>query len=873
MLKKSLTIMAIMALLVAVLAACAGEPTVVTTVETQIVTEVQTRVVEVGGETVVEEVVVTRVVEIASTPEVIVVEATPEPVTRTGAWVDTVVVIEEASADAAVNRLAVGDIDIYAFQVTNPAVRDNVLASSELALERSFGSYSELSFNPVGPEFPDGNLNPFAVPAVREAMNWLVDRQYIAEEIHGGMAVPRWLPFNGASNDYASIADIARALELKYGYNKELAQEVISAEMEALGATLGSDGKWQYNGAPVVITLLIRTEDERRDIGDYLGNQLEDIGFTVVRDYKTAAEASPIWINGDPAAGLFHIYTGGWITTAVPRDLGGNFAFFYTDQGLASPLWQAYENDPEFYDLATRLDNNDFTTLEERRELIARAAELAMQDSMRIWLIDRASITPRRADISVAADLYGSVAGSTLWPYTLRQVGEIGGSVTIAMPSILTNPWNPLGGSNWIYDAMLYRGTGEFAVNPDPFTGLNWPNRIERAEVVVKEGLPVGKTLDWVSLEFASEIAVPGDAWVDWDATEQRFITAAEAYTQTVTVNSKNIVYYPADLYDTVKWHDGSAFSAADVVMAIILQFDRAKEDSPNFDSGVVAGFNAFMSAFRGVRILSVDPLILETYTNNYQLDAEQNINAWWPQYGFGSGAWHNLALGLRADAEGLAAFTSGKANTNEVEQISYISGPTLTILKEQLDASAAESYIPYAATLGEYISDSEVAERYSNLAEWYRRRGHFWLGTGVFYLERAFPVEGTVILQRNTAYPDLATRWDRFSAPAISEVDLDGEGRVTIGGTATYEVYVTYQGEDYAVDDIAEVKYLIIDANGELAHVGTADAVSDGLWEINLDAEITGKLVAGSNRLEVIVVSKRVALPSNASLQFVTAP
>ena len=874
--KWSLVLAALLAFAFA-MASCTAEPQIVEV--TRVVTETVTEVVEVPGEgsqTVVE-VEVTR--EVIVTEEVVVVEevivevpVSPEEEARTGAWLDTVIFVQEPLPDVAVNRLEVGDLDVYATEVVFESLA-RVNASPNLATERAFGLYYELSFNPVGPVFEStGKLNPFAVPAVREAMNWLIDRDYVAQEIMGG-AAPRWFAFNGASNDYAALADVARSLEQKYAYDKERASAAIAAEMEALGATL-ENGQWQFDGAPVEILLLIRNDGDglRIPIGDYVANQLEDIGFATVRDYKSGADASPIWINGDPANGLFHIYTGGWVTTAVPRDLGGNFAFFYTNTGLGSPLWQAYENDPEFYDLAVQLDNNDFTTLDERREMLTRALELSMEDSVRIWLVDKASYFPRRAEISVAADLYGGISGSALWPYTLRRSGEIGGSARVAMTSLLTAPWNPLGGSNWIFDAMLYRGTGEFATNPDPFTGLAWPNRIERAEVFIEEGLPVGKTLDWVTLEFVPEIVVPDDAWVDWDAATGQFITAGEKFTETLTSASKNIVYYPADLYDTVKWHDGSNFSAADVVMFMILTFDRAKEDSPFYDASTAPALNSFLGAFRGVRILSTDPLVIETYTNNYQLDAEQNINAWWPYYGFGPGAWHNLSIGLRADGNSEAAFSSSKAGSLEVEQLSYISGPTLEILKANLDAAAEEGYVPYEI-LREFASEEEIASRYANLKEWNRQRGHFWLGTGVFYLERAFPIEKTVILQRNPMYPDPATKWARFSAPAIAEVELDGPSRVSIGEEAVFDVFVTFEGADYAIDDIAEVKYLLFDATNTLVAVGQADAVEDGYWTVTLDADTTAGLEAGSNKLEIVVVSKRVALPSGESLQFVTAP
>ena len=87
----------------------------------------------------------------------------------------------------------------------------------------------------------------------------------------------------------------------------------------------------------------------------------------------------------------------------------------------------------------------------------------------------------------------------------------------------------------------------------------------------MRDDLPVGSTYDWVSLSTAPEIAVPGDAWADWDAANQRWITVAEKYPEGVTALRKSTVYYPADMYDTVAWHDGSPISAADFVLLLIL--------------------------------------------------------------------------------------------------------------------------------------------------------------------------------------------------------------------------------------------------------------------------------------------------------------
>jgi peptide/nickel transport system substrate-binding protein len=827
------------------------------------------------------EIIITEIVE--GTPVVITAtpppppEPTPVPPTdRTSAWLDTVVFIEEPSDDLAVTRLEVGDIDVFAFGLSSPEAVARVEASAALKGWDSFGSYNEYTFNPVGPTFEGtGKLNPFHVPRIREAVNWLIDRDFIVQEVWSGMGVPRYTAMNVASNDYAMLADVVRVFENQYAYDMELAREVITEEMIALGAELVG-GIWHYEGEPVEIILLIRIE-WGQGMGDYLANQLEEIGFVTVRDYKVAADAAPIWLRGNPHDGLFHIYTGGWATVQVPRDLADNFDFFYTPRGFGVPLWQAYTPDPEFDEITQRLDARDFTTLEERRELMTRAVELAFKDSVRVWILDRSSTSPMRQEVIVGGDLYGAISGSSIWSQTLRREGEIGGSMTIAMPSMMTQPWNAVHGSNWLYDMMLLRGIGESATLPDPYTGLSWPNRIERAEVLMQEGLPVGKTLDWLDLEFAPEIQVPDDAWVDWDAEEQRFITSGELYPEGRTALRRTTTYYPADLNDTVLWHDGSPFSLGDIVYNMILKFDRAKEESEVFDDATVGPLSSFLLSFRGVRIISEDPLVIETYSDYWELDAEQLVETWWPSFtaisfNQGQGAWHNTTIGAMAEAEGLLAFSAAKSTDLDVEWTSYIAGPSLPILNDQLQVARETGYIPYENTLGQFVNAEEAEARWENLNAFYTARGHFMIGTGVYFLERAFPVEGTVILRRFLDHPDIADKWDRFAQPMLADLEVDGPGRVTIGQEATFEVYVEFQGQPYALDDLIGVKYILFDAAGELAVSGDATAIEDGYFEITLSEDVTAELEAGSNLLEVVVISRLVAVPSFDSMSFVTA-
>jgi peptide/nickel transport system substrate-binding protein len=868
-----------------ILTACApAEPEVIVetvVVEKEVEKEVEkvvTEVVEVEKEV---EKVVTEVVEKEVQVEV---TPTPSPVDRKGGWLDMVVFLEEPSAEAAVTRLDVDEMDIYAFTLSDPEVFRTVQANDKLEYTMSYGSFRELTFNVAGPELESG-LNPFANQKIREAFQWLVDRDYIAQEIYGGLARPKYTCLTTVFPDYAKVADVARKLEAKYAHDPEKAAEIITQEMEGMGAEL-VDGKWTYNGEPVEIIFVIRTEDLRRDIGDYVANLLEELGFTVDRQYKTGGEASVLWVQSDPFEGLWHLYTAGWISNFVNRDQGGNFDFYYTPRGYPIPLWQAYTPSEEFDAVADRLNRNDFTTLEERTELIARALELSMEDASRVFLIDKAAFTPRDGDTEVTGDLAAAVAGSQINPYTMRFKDEVGGAMTVGMPSILTDPWNPIDGTNWVYDAAVQRATQDWGMQVDPFTGLRYPQRIERAEVFIAEGLPVGQSEDskeWLTLEFVPEIPVPEDAWVDWDATNQVFVTTAEKFPEGATAKQKTVVYYPSELYSTA-WHDGSPFDLADIVMNMIFYFDRGKEESAIFDSSQAAPLEAALQSFKGVRIVSEDPLVIETYTDAFALEAELidqvTIASWYPAaisgpsqvpYTYGTGGWHSVGLGVLPETTGELAFSSAKADELEVDWMNYIGGPSLEILGGHLEQAAADNYIPYEPTMGQYVTAEEAAERWANYQEWFRKRGHFWIGTGPYYLEGVFPVEGTVIAKNNPNHIDNADRWSGFAAPRIADVEVDGPGRVDIGAEAIYDVYVTFEGEPYPLSDISLVNYLVFDATGELAFTGGAEAVEDGLFQIALSSDQTSQLESGANKLEVVVVSKVVAIPTFASFEFVT--
>ena len=901
--------------------------------------------------------------------------------TRHGGWLDEIV-FSVVSPDAVITQLKAGAIDIYANALASKDLQS--IQDAKLSYSPASGMYYSILYNPA--VFTDTNvLNPFSDRKIREATNWLYDRNYLNQEIYGGGSLPKWFCIQTNGTDYADLADVARGLENTYSYNFDKANQMIAAEMKTLGATQDSAGKWQFKGKPVTLNFLIRPDSDgtRQPMGDYIAGQLEKVGFTVNRMYKTSSEASPIWIQSDPKEGQWNLYTAAWSMVTIERDARIDFQQMYLPDSIQGmSVFMDNVPDPRFQKVGDDLLNSNFKDAAERRSLMAEALKLSLQDSLQVFLIDGLNYTPYTPKMTVTSDMAAGVESGQIYPETIRFKDKVGGTLNWGDGDLFGDPYNPVAGSNWTYDQAAIRSTMSFATMNDPFTGLNWPWRLEKADLTVQKDLQVSQSLGWVNLTKADKIVPPDDAWVDWDAKAQKFVTVADAakaktvvdkyvtdltaaagtfdfskltadaltkfvtdeaaayasaagttididtylknkdnasaisdevtaltaltdaekqraelvtYTKTLvgsldtsntfelgtkdfsSAKTLNKVYYPADMYKNVVWHDGSHLSAADFVMAMIMQFDRAKPESAIFDEQAVPIFGSFMQGFKAVKIDSVDPLVIETWNDAYNTDAETTVNltTWWPSeptYGYGEVGWDMMAVSNLAEAAGELAYSADKATAKTIDQTNYVSGDSLKVLAKYLDQAASEKYIPYAPTLGQYITADDAAARYANLAAWYKAHKHFWVGTGPYFLDQVSPVEKSLVLKSYAGYADLSSRWSsKFTEPKVAVVDITAPDSVKIGQPATFDVAVTYAGKPYAQSDIKTVKYLVYDATGAVVVSDIATAVADGKYQVVLSSDITSKLATGSNKLEVAVVPIPVNTPTFASVEFVT--
>jgi peptide/nickel transport system substrate-binding protein len=795
---------------------------------------------------------------------------------RNNALLDEVVFTRENAKGQMTELVASGSHQIAAQGISDVTTFRRLRSSEKLAYDMSYGSTSELTFNVAGPTFIDGTVNPFSVPKIREAVNWLINRDHIAEEIYGGLAVPRYLTLYTAFPDSARLAETVRKLEVKYQYDPEHAKAVIERELSALGAERVDD-KWHHNGEPLQLRILIRIEDERQLIGDYVADLFHDMGFTVERMYRSASEASRLWMSGDPFAGAWHIYTGGWVSPFISRDMAATFNYYYTPRGRPNGLWQAYRPTPEFDEITDRLARRDYKTWEERQRMMRRALELSMEDSSRIWLVDEISAWARSPDVSLAVDLAGGTTSSSLWPFTLRYEGRSGGSVKIALPALLADPFNPIAGSNWTFDLMVMRGLRDSPVIPDPFTGLYLPQQVDSAEVTVRRNLVVNATHDWIKLVKVDDIEVPPDTWIDWNVKEGRWITVGEKYPDGVTTETRTRIQYPEGFLDG-HWHDGSKRSLADILLPWILTFERSDPESPLYDPALVPAFSLFEKTFRGRRIVSTDPLIIESYGGPVFPDAESIAATRSPGLRGTSGIldinvpWHTLALAIRAESQGDVALSSSKADRERVEWTNLIDGPSLEILHRHLQQAQATEYLPFPGALGDHVDAAALKSRYDALASWYQQRGHFWVGDGPYYLHAVHAIEGSVVLRPSAYYDQPVDKWLRYAEPRIPAFDIDGPMITRLGQGATFDIDIRFDGKPYPLDDIERVGYMLFNSGGEMASSGSAK-LEGGRWQVKLDEKEITTLGVGGNRLEVAVSAKPVALPTFGSHGFATVP
>jgi len=278
--------------------------------------------------------------------------------------------------DTAILAVAKGEYDLYWYaRPYNKVAKALEDYGDNLNPIKTIAVWWSLNLNLVGdPETGLVNssgqikFNPFALREVRYAMNWLVNRQYIVSQVLQGSGYPLFgTAVSGQVDAYTNYMKVAKALGFTAQGDEAYALKMIddamnraAEKLKAQGHTLEKkDGKWYFDGEPVVVKLIARVEDERLDEGKYVAQLLEKAGFTVDLLQWQRSQASKAVYLSDPTTLQWQVYTEGWVVSGIQDVASLAWDFWFFDI-YVTPNWGTdYHNPMTVRDLVDATANGD----------------------------------------------------------------------------------------------------------------------------------------------------------------------------------------------------------------------------------------------------------------------------------------------------------------------------------------------------------------------------------------------------------------------------------------------------------------------------------------------------------------------------------
>jgi peptide/nickel transport system substrate-binding protein len=733
-----------------------------------------------------------------------------------------------------------GDMDIYLYNMrisrilqleNKPGIR--LIQAPSLTLS--------LILNPA-PAPPD-ELNPFSIREVRWAMQYLVDRDFISREIYLGHAAPMVTHVSPYDYDYTVVFTTIREAGIRY--DPDLAGRIITEAMTKAGAEK-KDGVWTFKGQPITVKFIIRTEDERREIGELVATRLSEIGFRVERIYHPFAQAISKVYTTDPQEFQWHIYTEGWGRGAVEKyDFASINQFCAPWLGnmpgwLEVGYWQ-YTN-PKLDELGQRIFRGDFISKEVRDSLYREALKTCMDESIRIWVaVVFASNPVSDKMVGVTEDLGAGVRG--LW--TLREAYIPGKDVLNVGHLWVWTPrtiWNPVAGFNDVYSADIWRAVYDPPIARHPFTGLPIPFR---ASYQVETAGPEGR------------LQVPSDAFM-WDPISKEWKKVQPG----TTAISKVVFDYSA--YTGSKWHHGIRISMADILYKIYQIYDLAYDDvKSKIEFALAATSRPVLETFKGFRI--VGDSTLEVYVDFWHFE-----HSYISEYAeiFGGGMpWEILAAGdhLVFEARRLAYSDTASARFG-VPQLNLVLSSHVADMRDALNTFLVSKFFPKNVfTVGgrTYETVDNAIERYRAALEWASKYGILVISSGPYQLTAFDPGAQFAELRayRDPTYPFKPGEW-YFGTTVIPRVEAV-EGELKVGQDSTITFRLSGGGQ------ITVAYYLIESATQTVVMKGVVDARNG-----RADARIPSDMVkTGLYELAVLAYSDQVSLVTTRVERLRAAP
>jgi peptide/nickel transport system substrate-binding protein len=684
----------------------------------------------------------------------------------------------------------------------------------------------------------EGELNPFAIREIRQAVQYLIDRDFIAGDIYGGRAVPMLSNVSPLDYDELTIFETVRRSGIRY--DPEYANSVIAEQMQQTGATQ-DNGVWSFNGRPVVIKIIVRVEDERRDIGDLFRAALEGAGFQAQPIYQPFGPATLAVYASDPITFQWHAYTEGWGRSAPDRYDFGTINQMYAPWlgnmpgWLETGFWQ-YENE-ELDQIGQQLYRGEFGSQEERDDIYRQMTAMGIDESVRLWVATALQSFPARDELE---NMTIDIVGGPKSPLTLREA-SVSGSDEIRVGNLWIwtdrTVWNPVGGFGDVYSTDIYKNLVDAPIVNHPFSGLPIPFR---ASFETDTAGPDG-TLE-----------VPEDALL-WDAK-------ADAWTPVgagVTAVSK--VTYDYSKYFQAPFHHGQQITPADLMYGIAQSWEMAYDDDRiQIETALGVTARPFLETFKGFRLLDDDRL--ETYVDFWHF--EPTYIASYATAGGLSTPWELLyAMDQVVFEQRRGAYSDTAAARFSVPWLSLVTETDARLVVRTLRGLLSDETFPEAIfnlNGRSLVTVDEAKARYQASMDWFDQTNLLVISNGPFYLTRYDPPAqfAQVDAFRAEGYPFKPGDW-AFGEPPALTVEVEPPPPVVLGDAVSIPVTVKGPGA-------LSVRYALVDpssADPETTIVASGEASGEGdSFTVDIASDVTAALFPSVYQLYVLAVSDELA-------------
>jgi peptide/nickel transport system substrate-binding protein len=762
-----------------------------------------------------------------------------------GAYTDNLQFIQYLDGNIALHDIQAGNLDTYFFRIPLETVASISKDPNVKIYEKNAGSFGFL-LNPAPSKNPN-ILNPFQFKEIRFAVNYLINREFVVDEILNGYGSVQIDPFGISSPEYEALIPVIESYNFKY--NPSLAKGIIEKSLISHGATK-LDGKWTYNGSPISIKLMIRSDDlPRKSMGEMLANELEKIGFTVQRDYGDLNKANLVVYGKDPQELSWQVYTEGF---------GGTSQFVRYNPSTAAQMYSPYfgsmpgRGNPSFWNyqnstldkITQSIEFSNFTSEEERNELLRQALTLGIQESVRLFVAQ--NIDPYAASSSIKGLIndFGAGISTSKSLINARSIKNTS-SINVGVKEVYQGAWNNVGGCNDIYCTNILSLVSDSPTSRNPYTGEVIPLRNEWTNIT--------------TMGPEKRLAVDNDA-VTWNPSDQKWEDVGKN-----TSKSKVTLHLVFS-----NWQNGQAMNKADLIYQLYFPYEwssKINSTDQTYDPEYAQPAQVALKYLRGTKFLNNSTLV--SFVDYWHFDKKEiaDFASVWA-----TSPWEVNAAIERLVKNGVFAYSRTEATVKNIEWLSLIIPSHAQAIKQELEKMKAEGFVP--APLKGMVSVDEALKRYDASIKWITEHNHAIIGNGPYEIKNYNPAGRVISLAafRDSSYPFPKGYWSIYESPKLAKFEkvqypkivtrglpLKISGNVTIGGN-----YISN----------ATLTYFIFDKDNHQVTQGTGKWIDDnGNFLIAINGSSTKAMSIGPNNFQLFVKSNYALRPDIYSGIFISVP